>query len=388
MRYEHRGELPAKRHIAHYRDGVLLTEEVMGYEGFSGNESILYHLQTPCRVSELGSFTPIVHDEWVPDAHAHRLMDTTQAPGGGDPVFGRRVVMYNDDVEIAICHPDSAQDFFYRNGEGDELIFVHRGSGELETTFGTLPYREHDYIVIPRGTTYRVVPAPGDQLWLTFHTPGELETPNRYRNRYGQLLEHAPFSQRDFHAPVQLRCHDEGGDHQLIVRVRAGYQRYGLDYHPLDVVAWDGYVYPYTFNIDDFEPIAGRVHMPPTVHQTFQGPNFVICSFCPRMLDWHEQAIPVPYNHSNLQSEEMMYYVEGNFGARPGVEVGAITLHPSGLPHGPAPGVAEASIGQRYTEELAVMCDTFRPLKLTALAGQIDDGGAYALQWARDGAHV
>jgi len=388
MRYEHRGELPAKRHVAHYRDGVLLTEEVMGYEGFSGNESILYHLQTPCRVSELGSFTPIVHDEWVPDAHSHRLMDTTRAPGGGDPVFGRRVVMYNDDIEIAVCRPDSAQDFFYRNGEGDELIFVHRGSGELETTFGTLPYREHDYIVIPRGTTYRVVPAAGDQLWLTFHTPGELETPNRYRNRYGQLLEHAPFSQRDFHTPVQLRCHDEGGDHELIVRVRGGHQRYGLDYHPLDVVAWDGYVYPYTFNIDDFEPIAGRVHMPPTVHQTFQGPNFVICSFCPRMLDWHEQAIPVPYNHSNLQSEEMMYYVEGNFGARPGVEVGAITLHPSGLPHGPAPGVAERSIGQRYTEELAVMCDTFRPLKLTALARQIDDGGSYALQWAREAAHV
>ena len=388
MRYEHRGELPAKRHVAHYRDGVLLTEEVMGYEGFSGNESILYHLQTPCRVSELGSFTPIVHDEWVPDAHSHRLMDTTRAPGGGDPVFGRRVVMYNDDVEIAVCRPDSAQDFFYRNGEGDELIFVHRGSGELETTFGTLPYREHDYIVIPRGTTYRLSPAAGEQLWLTFHTPGELETPDRYRNRYGQLLEHAPFSQRDFHTPVQLRCHDEGGDHELIVRVRGGHQRYGLDYHPLDVVAWDGYVYPYTFNIDDFEPIAGRVHMPPTVHQTFQGPNFVICSFCPRMLDWHEQAIPVPYNHSNLQSEEMMYYVEGNFGARPGVEVGAITLHPSGLPHGPAPGVAEASIGQRYTEELAVMCDTFRPLKLTTLARQIDDGGAYALQWARDGAHV
>jgi homogentisate 1,2-dioxygenase len=388
MRYEHRGELPAKRHIAHYRDGVLLTEEVMGYEGFSGNESILYHLQSPCKVNELGTFTPIVRDEWVPDAYAHRLLDTTQTNGGGDPVFGRQVVMYNDDVEIAICRPDSEQQFFYRNGEGDELIFVHRGSGELETTFGTLPYREHDYIVIPRGTTYRIAPAAGEQLWLTFHTPGELETPDRYRNRYGQLLEHAPFSQRDFHGPAELICHEQPGNYELVVRVRSGYQRYGLDYHPLDVTAWDGYVYPYTFNIDDFEPIAGRVHMPPTVHQTFQGPNFVICSFCPRMLDWHEQAIPVPYNHSNLQSEEMIYYVDGNFGSRPGVDVGAITLHPSGLPHGPAPGVAERSIGQRFTEELAVMCDTFRPLKLTALAGEIDDGGDYALQWAREPAHV
>jgi homogentisate 1,2-dioxygenase len=388
MRYEHRGELPAKRHTAHYRDGVLLTEEVMGYEGFSGNESILYHLQSPCKVNELGTFTPIAREEWVPDAYAHRLLDTTQATGGGDPVFGRHVVMYNDDVEIGICRPDAEQQFFYRNGEGDELIFVHRGSGELETTFGTLPYREHDYIVIPRGTTYRVWPAAGEQLWLTFHTPGELETPNRYRNRYGQLLEHAPFSQRDFHAPTELICHEQPGDYELIVRVRAGYQRYGLDYHPLDVTAWDGYVYPYTFNIDDFEPIAGRVHMPPTVHQTFQGPNFVICSFCPRMLDWHPQAIPVPYNHSNLQSEEMIYYVGGNFGSRPGVDVGAITLHPSGLPHGPAPGVAERSIGQRFTEELAVMCDTFRPLKLTGLAREIDDGGEYALQWAREATHV
>jgi homogentisate 1,2-dioxygenase len=388
MRYEHRGQLPAKRHTAHYRDGVLLTEEVMGYEGFSGNESILYHLQSPCKVNELGTFTPIAREEWVPDAYAHRLLDTTQAIGGGDPVFGRHVVMYNDDVEIAICRPDAEQQFFYRNGEGDELIFVHRGEGALETTFGTLPYREHDYIVIPRGTTYRIAPSAGEQLWLTFHTPGELETPDRYRNRYGQLLEHAPFSQRDFHGPAELICHERPGDYELVVRVRSGYQRYGLDYHPLDVTAWDGYVYPYTFNIDDFEPIAGRVHMPPTVHQTFQGPNFVICSFCPRMLDWHEQAIPVPYNHSNLQSEEMIYYVGGNFGSRPGVDVGAITLHPSGLPHGPAPGVAERSIGQRFTEELAVMCDTFRPLKLTALAREIDDGGDYALQWAREPAHV
>jgi homogentisate 1,2-dioxygenase len=388
MRYEHRGELPAKRHVAYRRDGVLLTEEVMGYEGFSGNESILYHLQTPCKVSELGTFTPIVRDEWVPDAHAHRLLDTTRTPGGGDPVLGRQLVMYNDDVEIAICRPDAKQDFFYRNGEGDELIFVHRGSGKLETAFGILPYRAHDYIVIPRGTTYRLVPTDPDQLWLTFHTPGEIETPDRYRNRYGQLLEHAPFSQRDFHGPAELVCHDDPGDYELIVRVRGGHQRYGLDYHPLDVVAWDGYVYPYTFNIDDFEPIAGRVHMPPTVHQTFQGPNFVICSFCPRMLDWQEQAIPVPYNHSNLQSEEMIYYVDGSFGSRPGVDVGAITLHPSGLPHGPAPGVAERSIGQRFTEELAVMCDTFKPLKLTALAGEIEDGGAYALQWAREPAHV
>ncbi len=367
MRYEARGALPAKRHVAFRDNGTLLTEEVMGFEGFSGNESILYHLQTPCRVTEIGSFEPLVREEWVPDAHCHRLLNTREVPAGGDPVLGRRLLMWNGDVEIAIARPVDPQDYFYRNGEGDEVIFVHHGSGELETTFGTLPYRDRDYIVIPRGTTYRLRP-DGEQLWLTFHTPGEIETPNRYRNRYGQLLEHAPYSHRDFHAPTELVTHRERGEFELVVRVRDGYQRYSLDYHPLDVVGWDGYVYPYTFNIDDFEPITGRIHMPPPVHQTFQGPAFVICSFCPRMLDWHEEAVPIPYNHSNLQSEEMIYYVSGSFGSRRGIDVGSITLHPSGLPHGPQPGLAEKSIGTRFTEELAVMCDTFRPLRLTALA--------------------
>jgi homogentisate 1,2-dioxygenase len=386
MRYEQRGRIPAKRHVA-FREGErLLTEEVMGFEGFSGNESILYHLQSPCRVSELGSFTALEREEWVPAAHAHRLFDTRSVEAGGDPVLGRRLLMFNDDVEIGVCRPTEEQAYFFRDGEGDEVIFVHEGSGHLETTFGTLSYRPRDYIVIPRGTTYRFHPE-GEQLWLTFFTPGEIETPNRYRNRYGQLLEHAPYSHRDFHGPDELVTHSEPGNHELVVRVRRGYQRYGLDYHPLDVVGWDGFVYPYTFNVDDFEPVAGRIHMPPPVHQTFQGPNFVICSFCPRMLDWESDpehpAIPIPYNHSNLQSEEMIYYVSGDFGSRRGVDVGSVTLHPSGLPHGPAPGLAEKSIGKRWTEELAVMCDTFRPLRLTPLCQALDDG-RYALSWAAD----
>jgi homogentisate 1,2-dioxygenase len=383
MRYVSLGSVPAKRHTQvrdDDGDGALLVEEVMGYEGFSGNESILYHLQSPCDVAQVGAFEPIGLDEWVPDAHVHRLTQTAGLTAVGDPLTGRRVLMFNDDVELAICRPASHSEVFYRNGEGDEVIFVHEGSGVLETVFGTLPYRRHDYVVIPRGTTYRVRMDDVPQTWLTFHTPGEIETPNRYRNRYGQLLEHAPFSQRDFHPPVALQTHRERGGFELVVRARRGHQRFVLDYHPFDVVGWDGYVYPYSFNIHDFEPKSGRLHQPPTVHQTFQGPNFVICSFCPRHLDWDPLAVPIPYHHSNLQSEEVIYYVDGQFGSRAGVGAGALTLHPSGLPHGPQPGRVEASLGATHTDELAVMCDTFRPLRLTTLARDLDDP-AYALSW-------
>jgi homogentisate 1,2-dioxygenase len=381
MRYVSMGSVPPKRHTqVRDDDGRLLVEEVMGYEGFSGNESILLHLHSPCDVASVGSFEPIALEEWVPDAHVHRLTDTAPMAAQGDPVFGRRVIMFNDDVEIAICKPTEDLDAFYRNGEGDEVLFMHEGSGVVETIFGSLPYRRHDYVVIPRGTTYRVRMDDAPQTWLTFHTPGEIETPNRYRNRYGQLLEHAPFSQRDFHPPARLETHRDEGEFELIVRARRGHQRFTLEYHPFDVIGWDGYVYPYTFNIHDFEPKSGRLHQPPTVHQTFQGPNFVICSFCPRELDWDPLAVALPYHHSNLQSEELIYYVDGDFGSRAGVGIGAMTLHPSGLPHGPQPGLAERALGVRRTEELAVMCDTFRPLRLTTLARDLDDP-RYALSW-------
>jgi homogentisate 1,2-dioxygenase len=380
MRYHRLGDLPAKRHVQFREGGTLLTEEVMGYEGFSGNESILYHLHSPCRVMEVGAFTPIRREEWVPEAHVHRLTNTRPVEPEGDPHDGRRLLMWNDDVEIAICKPVREAEGFVRNGEGDEVIFVHEGSGALDTVFGRLPFQAHDYVVIPRGTTHRFELDPCPQTWLAFATPGEIETPSRYRNRYGQLLEHAPYSQRDFHAPGELVTHRERGEFPLRVRVRGGWQEYVLDYHPFDVVGWDGYVYPYTFCIDDFEPVAGRVHMPPPVHQTFQGPNFVICSFCPRELDWDPMAVPIPYHHSNLQSEELIYYVSGEFGSRKGVSVGSMTLHPSGLPHGPQPGLVEKALGARRTEELAVMCDTFRPLRLSAMARELDDP-SYALSW-------
>jgi homogentisate 1,2-dioxygenase len=383
VRYHSLGQLPAKRH-AQFRSengsGRLLVEEVMGYEGFSGNESILYHLNSPCRISDAGDFTPIEHIEWVPDAHVHRHLETGGVEPVGDPISGRRCLMWNGDLEVSLCRPVEETEGFYRDGEGDEVFFVCQGSGTLETVFGDLPFREHDYVVVPRGTTYRFSLDSTPQTWICFHTPGEIETPNRYRNRYGQLLESAPFSQRDFHPPTELRIHRDGGSYEVTVRVRGGLQRYELDYHPFDVVGWDGYVYPYTFNVHDFEPRTGRFHLPPPVHQTFQGPNFVICSFCPRELDYDPQAVPIPYHHSNLQSEEVIYYVSGEFGSRKGIEVGSVTVHPSGLPHGPQPGLVEKSLGMRRTEELAVMWDTFRPLRLTEFSRQLDDP-AYAYSW-------
>jgi homogentisate 1,2-dioxygenase len=384
MRYVERGEVPAKRHVqVRGEDGRLLVEEVLGFEGFSGNESILYHRHSPCRIKEVGAHTPLVREEWVPEAHVHRLTDTNPVVPQGDYLTGRQLLQFNADIEVSICKPIEERAGFYRNGEGDEVLFVHRGTGVVETIFGRVPYRPHDYVVIPRGTTYRVQHDPGEQVWLCFTTPGEIETPKRYRNRYGQLLEGAPFSHRDFHPPRELESHTDPGEHELTVRVRGGLQQFVLDHHPFDVVGWDGYVYPYTFNTDDFEPISGRIHQPPPVHQTFQGQNFVICSFCPRELDWDPQAVALPYHHSNVQSEEAIYYVAGQFGSRRGVDVGMVTLHPSGLPHGPQPGLVEASLGVRRTEELAVMWDTFHPLRLTPLAREHDQPG-YALSWSDD----
>ncbi len=356
----------------------------MGYEGFSGNESILYHLQSPCRLEEVGEFTPTIREEWVPPAHVHRLADVNPVAPGGDPLSGRRVLMFNDDLELSVCKPVAPRDGFYRNGEGDEVVYVHRGGGVLRTVFGRLPFGPRDYVVIPRGTTHTWELEPGsEQVWLCFHTPGELETPSRYRNRYGQLLEHAPFSQRDFRAPDELETHDEGGTFALTLRVRGGLQDYVLDRHPFDVVGWDGYVWPYTFNADDFEPRAGRFHLPPPTHQTFQGQNFVICTFAPRMLDWDPEAVPLPYHHSNIQSEEVMFYAEGDYAARKGVDIGCITLHPSGLPHGPQPGTVEKALGAKSTNELAVMWDTFRPLRLTTL-WRDHDNPEYAYSWNPD----
>ncbi len=257
---------------------------------------------------------------------------------------------------------------------------MHRGGGTLHTTFGSLAFGEYDYLVIPRQTTYQfelddAVP----QVWMSYFTPGEIETPNRYRNRYGQLREGAPYSLRDFHPPMELKTHDGCGEFELAVRVPGGHQRYLLDRHPFDVVGWDGYVYPYTFNILDFEPIVGRIHQPPPIHQTFQGQNFVICSFCPRPLDFDVRAVPIPYSHANIQSDEFSYYVDPAT-AREGFSPGSMSLHPTGLVHGPQPGKTESALGKSTTTGLSVMCDTFNSLNLTSLAGQIEDP-EYVYSW-------
>ena len=384
MRYAALGQLPPKRHSQFRDDGRLLVEEVMGYEGFSGNESILYHLHSPCRIAEVGSFSALERDEWVPDAHVHRLTDLRAIEWGGDPVSGRRLLMFNGDIEVSVAKPTEDLQGFYRNGEGDEVIYIHHGAGVLRTVFGRVPFGDKDYVVIPRGTTVTWELDDGaEQFWLCFHTPGEIETPARYRNRYGQLLEHAPFSQRDFRPPQELETHDEARSLHLTVRVRGGLQEYLLDRHPFDVVGWDGYVWPYAFSASDFEPRAGRFHLPPPTHQTFQGPGFVICTFAPRLLDWDPEAVPLPYHHSNVQSEEVMFYAEGDYAARKGVDVGCVTLHPSGLPHGPQPGAVEKALGATRTDELAVMWDTFKPLSLTTL-WRAHDKPEYAYSWNPD----
>jgi homogentisate 1,2-dioxygenase len=317
----------------------------------------------------------------APGPLRHRLVKTAGLPAAGDVVTGRVPLFGNADVTLCIARPSEPMDYYYRNGEGDEVLFIHQGRGQLETIFGTLPYREGDYLVIPTGTTWRVVPEAGvEHRVLVFEAAGLVETPRRYRNEHGQLLEHSPYCERDLRPPQRLATHDERGQFEVRVRAHGRLTSLFYDHHPLDVVGWDGYLYPWAFNIGDFEPITGRIHQPPPVHQTFQGPNFVICSFVPRLFDYHPLAIPVPYSHSNVESDEVIYYVHGTFMSRGGVEIGSLTLHPSGIPHGPHPGAVENSIGRDRTEELAVMIDTFRPLRVSTRAAELEDPG-YMYSW-------
>ncbi len=383
--YQALGQVPHKRHTQFRKpDGGLYSEELFGEEGFSGCYSLLYHQHPPTRVSRIERHGADCHEEWPQDVHRHHHLKTKEIAAGGDPISGRQLLLYNADCTISVARPTENMDYFYRNAMGDEVLFIHEGSGALETTFGTLPYREGDYLVIPRGTTWRAQPATASgqpqRMLIVEAFGGDIQPPKRYRNAFGQLLEHSPYCERDLHGPSELPAHAERGDYEVRVKVNGEVMSYFFDFHPLDVVGWDGYLYPYSFNIGDFEPITGRVHQPPPVHQTFEGPNFVVCSFCPRKLDYHPLSVPVPYNHSNIDSDEVLYYVSGDFSSRKGVEVASFTLHPRGIPHGPHPGTVEKSLGAERTEELAVMVDTFRPLKLAAAAKDCDDA-QYPFSW-------
>jgi homogentisate 1,2-dioxygenase len=375
MYYRQMGEIPKKRHTMFKKeDGSLFREQVMGTKGFSGTQSILYHHHMPTEVvkSELiGSYLP-EYEEQGSLNHRHFLTD--QITVTGDALSGREYILGNDDLLIGFANIDEPMKQFYRNGDGDEMFFFHHGSGKIETMFGTLNYRPGDYVVIPIGTIYRVVP-DGSEMTKTLivESFSQITTPRRYRNEYGQLLEHSPFCERDIRGPETLETVSEKGEHEVITKTRGHLHRHVLNHHPLDVVGWDGYLYPWAFNIEDFEPITGRIHQPPPVHQTFEGHNYVVCSFVPRLYDYHPEAIPAPYYHSNVNSDELLYYVEGNFMSRKGIKEGSITLHPSGIPHGPHPGKTEASIGKKETLELAVMIDTFRPLKTVKKAKEIED---------------
>lgn len=380
MYYRTLGSVPRKRHIQFKKeDGTLYREQVMGTKGFSGTQSILYHHHMPTSVSETSFYKSLNIEFEEQSSLQHRHIRTNNIEKTGDALEGRVYVLGNSDLLIAVCNVTEESQNFYRNGEGDEMLFVHYGTGELQTMFGTIRYRKGDYLMIPIGTIYKLVPTSDTKL-LIVESNSQLTTPRRYRNEYGQMLEHSPFCERDFRGPESLETFDEKGEFTVLTRARGNLYKHVLTHHPFDVVGWDGYLYPWAFNIEDFEPITGRIHQPPPVHQTFEGHNFVVCSFVPRLYDYHPEAIPAPYVHSNVNSDEVLYYVEGNFMSRKGIEQESITLHPSGIPHGPHPGKTEGSIGKKETLELAVMIDTFKPLYVVKDAHAYEDP-AYMSSW-------
>jgi len=371
--YQQLGRVPRKRHIA-FRDegGRLLGEELIGNEGFTGPSSLLYHLHPPTAVKSVRRLKCL---DWQAEPERllkHRHFRSAALTTGPSIVFDRVPLLFNADVGMSLARPTASDDVFYRNAQGDEVVYVSEGSGVLESQQGRLSFREGDYLVVPRGILHRYQ-FEGPARCLVIESAGYVRTPKRYRNAFGQLLEHSPFSERDIRRPEFAEPLDERGDFPLVVKKDNQFVEMVLGHHPLDVAGWDGYYYPWAFNIHDFEPRVGRVHLPPPVHQTFEGDGFVVCSFCPRPYDFDPDAVPAPYNHSNVMSDEVLYYASSEFMSRKGIEYGSVTLHPDGLPHGPHPGRAEASIGQARTDELAVMVDTFRPLQVSTAALTVED---------------
>lgn len=384
--YRQVGSIPPKRHIAHRRDGGhrgegIYYEEVVTTAGFGRAYSIVYHLRPPTRVRKVEPAGEVKIETVKEPALRHHHLKSGGLPRHGDVIAGRVPLLVNDDIVISRCRPAREQPELYRNASADEVIFVHKGQGTLHTMFGPLPFRPFDYVVIPRCTTYRLEfdsVAAADLLIL--ESTGDLCIPPKYLNRDGQLRLGAPYSERDLHGPDDVHVIDREEDTPVLIKDGRRLTRYVLAQHPFDVVGWDGLVYPYTFNADDFEPITGTVHQPPPVQQTFEAPGFVVCTFAPRLLDTHPEAIKVPYAHSNIEADEVLYYVRGRFGSRRGVEEASLTLHPRGIPHGPHPGTIVASRDMTRTDELAVMVDTVKPLLVTRQGMELDDE-RYPYSW-------
>jgi len=381
--YHSAGQIPRKRHTQFRKpDGKLYAEQLFSTEGFSSNYSLLYHLHAPTRIVRAEEPTP-----WAPVAATdnilkHRSFKGFNVAPAAEYLESRKTVLFNNDVHLTLAAPQSGlgDNVFYKNADTDEVIFVHEGTGTLLTQYGSLPFGYGDYVVVPRGTIYQIQFDTPDNRLFIIESFSPVTYPKRYTSKNGQLLEHSPFCERDIRQPQNLQTIDETGEYLIKVRKKGMLYPIWYGNHPFDVVGWDGCEYPFILSIHDFEPITGRVHQPPPVHQTFDAHNFVICSFVPRLFDYHPQAIPAPYNHSNIDSDEVLYYVDGDFMSRKHVERGMITLHPAGIPHGPHPGTVEKSIGAKETRELAVMVDTFHPLKLTTDALNIEDD-RYISSW-------
>ena len=377
------GDIPHKRHTQfRQKDGTLYSEQLFSTEGFSNDYSLLYHIHPPTEIigtDEPYDLTPRIAEEKM---LKHRSLEGFKIKPEADYLQSRHPVLVNSDCHIVLAAPlGGTKEYFYKNADADELIFVHHGSGVLKTMYGDLSFGYGDYLVIPRGTIYQISFDGDDNRLFIVESFSPIRFPKRYLSPYGQLLENSPYCERDIRGPQALAPHDEKGD--FLIRTKKKGRVYGIHYghHPFDVVGWDGCCYPFAFSIHDFEPITGRVHQPPPVHQTFEGHNFVVCSFCPRLFDYHPLSIPAPYNHSNIDSDELLYYVDGDFMSRKHVTRGMITLHPGGIPHGPHPGAVQRSLGARETKELAVMVDTFHPLMLTVDALEIENPG-YTMSWA------
>ena len=386
--YHKLGDFPQKRHTVYEKpNGGLYYEQLFGTEGFNGHSSLLYHTHRPTQVKEIVKSYSVEPKIAIGKNIKSLLLKGFDLKPIPDFLESRKPMLVNRDCTIGLAAPqESLTKYFYKNADADELIFIHKGKGKLRTMMGNIPFEYGDYLIIPRGIIYQIEFDSSDSelekqtsenrlFYVESFAP--FYTPKRYKNESGQHLEHAPFCERDFKLPTELETHDEKGD--FLIKIKKEGMMHEVIYatHPFDVIGWDGYNFPYGFSIHNFEPITGRVHQPPPVHQTFETATFVVCSFVPRLYDYHPKAIPAPYNHSNIDSDEVLYYVDGDFMSRNNIEQGHITLHPKGIPHGPAPGAMERSIGQKETQELAVMVDTFRPLMVTEEAMGIDDGKYY-----------